>query len=83
MADEHKPQVLTKPLLDRLRYFFEDSRPARMSRNLRKVFFDYLRAQETGLDVEFDMILNDVGAIIELLDFAADETKEYYMQFIK
>ena len=54
-----------------------------MSRNLSKVFLDYLRAQETGLDVEFDMVLNDVESVIDLMDFAADETKDYYSHITK
>lgn len=39
-----------------------------MSRNMRKVFFDYLRQQQAGLDVEFSNVLNDVESIIELLE---------------
>ena len=36
---------LSEELLERLRYFIEDIDAMRASRNLRKVFFDYLKFQ--------------------------------------
>ncbi len=49
--------------------FIEDNDLNRMSRNLRKVFFDYLRQQHAGLDIEFSNVLDHVENVIELLEF--------------
>ena len=55
--------------------FLDNSNLQRMSRNLCKVFFGYLRSQTAGLDVDFDTILYDVEAIINFLELAGDEMK--------
>jgi len=66
MVEENRK--LSKETLDRITKFIEDYDLDRMSRNLRKVFFDYLRQQQAGLDVEFNNVLNDIENIIELLE---------------
>lgn len=48
----------------------------RMSVNMRKVFFDYMRYQTVGLDVDFDDILNDIERLMEMIDFL-QEQKQY------
>jgi len=70
-----KDKGLSKELADKMRYFIQDTSPARVSRNLRIVFFDYLRNQQEGLPMEFDQILNDMQNLFELLDVAAKEKK--------
>ena len=40
-----------------------------MSRNLRKIFFDYLRQQYAGLDIEFEEVLYDIENVIDFFDF--------------
>jgi len=64
---------LSKELTYKMRYFIQDTSLARVSQNLRTVFFDYLRNQREGLPAEFDGILNDMEALFELLDVAAEE----------
>ncbi len=70
-------QVLSEELLNTIRYLIQDKDLSRMSRNLRLIFFDYLRFQNAGLDVEFDAILNDIESIIDLLEVIEDESKSW------
>jgi hypothetical protein len=63
--------------LDTMRYFIQDKDAIRVSRNLRLVFFDYLRFQTSGLHVDFDAILNDVEAMMDLLDAISYESKSW------
>lgn len=62
---------------DKLRYFIEDNDALRASRNVRAVFFDYLRFSQGNLDTQFDYIVNDVEATIKLLESIASESKEW------
>lgn len=68
--------MFTEALSDRLEHFFGSACPQRISRSLRKVFFDYLRMQHAGLDIEFDYILDDIENLIELMEFASEELKQ-------
>ena len=69
------PDNLSEKLLEVIKNFDQERNAVRISRNLRKVFFDYLRFQNTGLDVDFDLIIEDVEAAIKLFELIADETK--------
>ena len=69
------PDNLSEKLLEVIKNFDQERNAVRISRNLRKVFFDYLRFQNTGLDVDFDLIIEDVEAAINLVELIADETK--------
>lgn len=71
MADEKL--LISDGLLEKLQFFIEDKDALRVSRHLRKVFFDYLRFQEGLSDKDFDRILMDVEALFELLDVIAVE----------
>lgn len=64
---------ISESLLERLRYFIEDSDPLRASRHLRRVFFDYLKFQDGVVDKDFDSILSNIETLFELLDAIADE----------
>ncbi|WP_276131918.1 hypothetical protein [Polluticoccus soli] len=77
MSDEQKNGLFSQELLDKFRYFLHDHSSERMCRNLRKVFFDYMRQQHAGLDVHFDTILDDVEALMDFLDICSDETKDW------
>src|SRR4051794_33236526 len=76
MSQENK-SALSEEFLDKPRYFIQDNDAQRASRNLRAVFFDYLRFQQGNLDTQFDDILNDVEATIKLLELIAGENKEW------
>jgi hypothetical protein len=66
-------RALSEELVERLKFFIEDTDALRVSRNLRKVFFDYLKFQDGMSDKDFDKILTDVEAVFELLDALAVE----------
>lgn len=65
--------ALSEEIVERLKFFIEDTDALRVSRNLRKVFFDYLKFQDGLSDKDFDKILTDVEAVFELLDAFAIE----------
>lgn len=69
--------ILSENLRDKLRYFIQDNDALRASRNIRRVFFDYLKFQDGMSDTDFDKILIDIEATISLLEFIADESNEW------
>ena len=68
---------ISETLLEKMKYFIEDNDLRRTSRNLLRVFFDYLKFQDGVIDKDFDNILTDVEAVLNLLDVIADEKKSY------
>ena len=64
---------LSQPLQDGIRYFLQDADVTRMSRSLRKVFFEYLRYTSDGPDLQFNEIVTDVENMFELLDKLGSE----------
>ena len=60
--------TFSQEFLDGMRYFLQDHSPERIEKNLRLVFFDYLRNQRDGLPTEFDEVLNDMEALFELIE---------------
>ena len=70
---------LSEKLLEVIKNFGQEKNASRISRNLRKVFFDYLRYQKEGLDVDFDLVIDDVEAAINLVELIADETKSRHI----
>lgn len=62
-------------LSDKVRYFISDHSSKRISKNLRIVWFDYLRYQTAGLHVEFDEILADIEALFDLLEVLSEESR--------
>ena len=71
MADGN--YLVSDALQERFRLFIEDVDTLRASRNLRKVFFDYLKFQDGMSDKNFDKMLADVEAVFDLLDAIDDE----------
>jgi len=67
--------ALSEELLEKLRYFIEDINAQRAGRHVRKVFFDYLKFQDGMNDTDFDKILIDIEALLDLLDTIAVEKK--------
>ena len=65
--------ALSQELNDKVRCFIQDTSPMRVSINLRAVLFGYLRIAREGLPVDFDMGLDDIETLFELLDVAAEE----------
>jgi hypothetical protein len=71
--EEEKDIVISEELLDAIRLFIRDNDAVRISRNLRKVFFDYLRFQQDCLDNDFDQRLADVEAVINLMECISEK----------
>jgi len=66
---------LSQELADKVRYFIQDTSPARVSVNLHAVLFGYLRSAREGLPIDLDIVLDDMEALFELLDVAAGERR--------
>ncbi len=63
----------SKEFLDGVRFFLQDHSPERIDKNLRLVFFDYLRNQREGLPTEFDEVLDDIEALFTLIEIMRNE----------
>lgn len=70
----NQEKVLSDKLMEKLNSFNKDHDSLRISRNLRKVFFDYLRFQDAGLSTDFETVIEDVETVIQLMELFADET---------
>ena len=70
-----KNKGLSKELADKMRYFVHNTSPNRISKNIRALLFGYLRNQAEGMPVDLEEILNDLEALFDLLEVAADEKK--------
>lgn len=73
MNEDNDP-FLSEELLDNIRYYIEDNNLLRVSRHLRKVFFDYMRFHHDNYDAEFEDILYDIENLLEFIDLIADHT---------
>ena len=67
---------LSQELADKVRYFIQDTSPARVSLNLRAILFGYLRNAREGMPVDLDIVLDDMEALFELLDIITDEKRQ-------
>ena len=65
--------TFSQEFLDGLRFFLQDHSPERIDKNLRLVFFDYLRNQREGLPTEFDEVLDDIEALFILIETMRNE----------
>ena len=77
MNDDNK-FVLSDELLNQIKYFIQDKDATRVGKNLRVVFFDYLRFQTSGLPLDFDEILNDVETVLDMLQVIDEESKSWH-----
>ncbi len=66
---------LSKELADKLNDITTNHSPARVSNNLRVVFFDYMRSQTIGTPIDWDDIVDDINLIFELLEVISNEKK--------
>ncbi len=72
MKDKEK-SGMSKELTEKLNDIIENHSLARVSNNLRVVFFDYMRSQEIGTPIDWDDIVEDINLIFELLEVIAKE----------
>ena len=80
MADD-KSFVFKEDLLNKFRYFIEDNDGNKVARNLRKIFFDYMRFQQCSFDIDFEEMLSDVDSVIDLMELIGDERQSWREQF--
>jgi len=73
--EQEASNQLSQQLQDGVRYFLQDTDINRMSRSLRKIFFEYLRYSSDAPDRDFNEIVTDVENMFELLDTLNSETK--------
>ena len=78
---EDKSFVFKEELLNKVRYFIEDNDGNKVARNLRKIFFDYMRFQQCSFDIEFEEMLSDVESVIQLMELIGDERQRWREQF--
>ena len=72
---EDKSFVFKEDLLNKFRYFIEDNDGNKVARNLRKIFFDYMRFQQYNFDIEFEEMLDDVENVIQLMELLGEERR--------
>ena len=65
----------SQEFLELIRYFLQDHSAERIDKNLRLVFFDYLRNQREGLPTEFDEVLDDMEALFSLVEIMRGEKR--------
>lgn len=67
-VDEAKSNEVSDEVLEQFKLFVCDCDTLRISRNLRKVFFDYLKFQQGNLDNNFEEILFDMEQAINFFE---------------
>lgn len=67
-VDEAKSNEVSDEVLEQFKMFVGDCDSLRISRNMRKVFFDYLKFQQGNLVNNFDEILFDVEQAINFFE---------------
>lgn len=65
--------VLNKRLSEAFIHFLEYHPAKRLSKNLRRIFMEYLRHQDVGVSIYFDETVKDLEGLFDLLDVAEDE----------
>ncbi|MFA6151028.1 MAG: hypothetical protein WC716_06900 [Chitinophagaceae bacterium] len=71
-VDEAKSNEISDEVLEQFKIFVSDCDTLRISRNLRKVYFDYLKFQQGNIDNNFDEILSDVEHTINFFEAISD-----------
>lgn len=67
-VDEAKSNEISDEVLVQFKIFVDYCDTLRISRNLRKVFFDFLKFQQGNLDNNFEEILFDVEQTINFFE---------------
>ncbi|WP_291128009.1 hypothetical protein [Flavobacterium sp. UBA7682] len=67
-VDEAKSKEVSDEVLEQFKMFVGDCDTLRMSRNIRIIFFDYLKFQQGNLNNNFDEILFDVEQAIDFFE---------------
>ena len=77
-TDNNLPKLkVSKKLRREFKEFLEYHPAKRVNRNLREVFVNYMQHTLDGVPLNMDDIIWDVSSLMELLDIAEDETKDW------
>lgn len=68
---------VSKNLKREFKQFLEYHPAKRVNRNLREVFVAYMQHTLDGVPLNMDDVIWDISSIMELLDVAEDETKDW------
>lgn len=68
---------ISKELKREFKEFLEYHPAKRVNRNLREVFTNYMQHALDGVPLNMDDIIWDISCLMELLDVAEDETKDW------
>ena len=74
---DEETNIISQQLTDGFKYFLTHHEPDKLSRDLRNIFLDYLKHQFEFLPTEFVTTISGLYGLFELLDVAADETKNW------
>lgn len=66
---------LNKRLSEAFIHFLEYHPAKRLSKNLRRVFIEYLSHQDVGVSIYFEHTVRDLEGLFDLLDIAEEEWK--------
>lgn len=64
---------LSDEAIEQVKNFLVYNDPLRASRNLRRMFFDYLRFQEGLTATHINEMIDDVEVVIELMEVLAND----------
>ena len=59
---------LTPDQKEAIAKFLDSCNCSRLSKNLRRMFFDYLLHEKDALPVDFDLYINDLSLLFDFLD---------------
>jgi hypothetical protein len=65
-------RIVRENLQSAVARFYDAVEPVRASRNLRRIFFGYLLQERDALPVDFELYINDLANLFELLDAFED-----------
>lgn len=74
---DNKTNIPSQELVDALTTFLTQHDPSRISRDLRRIFLDYLIHQVEVLPLNFNDAVAGLYDLFELLDKATVETKDW------
>ncbi|MBO9730778.1 MAG: hypothetical protein J7623_19210 [Chitinophaga sp.] len=78
MKNNKLPKLkVSKPLKKEFKQFLEYHPAKRVNRNLRRAFVSYIQHTLDGVPLDMDDIIWDISSLMELLDVAEDETKDW------
>jgi hypothetical protein len=67
--------VLNRKLQEAFIHFLEYHPAKRLSKNLRRMFMEYLRYQDIGVSIYFEETLKDLDGLFDLLDIIEEQWK--------